>query len=162
MHAFIAMIATQALAFFLLYLILKLFAFKPVLGAIDSRRDYIADQFEEISRGKTEVMKTQREYEGRLSQVEDEARIRIRDAIQEGQQLAEQIKSEAQSEAHALIEKTQALLESERAKAAVELRDQVVDLTLQATEKLIRERLDDAKHRELIADFIENLPTVRT
>lgn len=162
MHAFIAMIITQGLGFLVLFFILKKFAFGPVLQLIDARRNHIADQFEKIEAGKVELMRTQTDYEQKLARIEDEARVRMRDAIAESQKLAEQVKAQAHHEAQEMLRKTRDLLENERAKAAVQIRDQIVALTLSATEKLIRERLDDAKHRQLIADFIDRIPVART
>ncbi|MBI2194172.1 MAG: F0F1 ATP synthase subunit B [Planctomycetes bacterium] len=162
MHAFIAMILTQGLAFLVLFLILRKFAFGPVLKMIDARRQHIAAEFDQIEAKKVEMLRAQKEYEQKMARVEDEARIRMRDAILESQKLAEQIRSQAQAEAQEMLRKTRELLENERARAAVQMRHQIVALTLSATEKLIRERLDEAKHRQLIVDFMDSLPAGRT
>jgi F-type H+-transporting ATPase subunit b len=58
-----------------------------------------------------------------------------------------------------MLDKARGLIESERAKAAVEMRDQLVDLTMAATEKIIKESLTRKKHQDIIDDFIENMPT---
>jgi len=158
-QALIAMIITQGIAFFILFLILKKFAFGPVLNVLDSRRDNIASDFRAIEEGNTALEGTKRELGERLDQIEDEARIKIRDGVQEGQELAEKLKAEAQAEAKVLLEKARSLIESERAKAAAAMRDQLVDLTMAATEKIIKESLTKKKHQELIDDFIENMPT---
>ncbi len=43
------------------------------------------------------------------------------------------------------------------AKAKVQLKNDMVNMTISAAEKIIRERLDDAKHRELIGNFLDNV-----
>ena len=159
-QALIAMVITQGIAFVILYLILKKYAFGPVLNVIDSRRDRIASDFKAIEDGNDALEGTKKDLSDRLSQIEDEARVKIRDAVQEGQELAEKLKSDAQAEAILTLEKTRGLIEGERAKAAVEMRDQLVDMTMAATEKIIKESLSRKKHQELIDDFIENMPTV--
>jgi F-type H+-transporting ATPase subunit b len=160
-QAFVAMIVTQGLGFLVLYLILKRFAFGPVLRAMDARRERIASDFRQIEGGKEEIRKSKEDYEQRLARIEEEARIRIRDAIQEGQKLAEHVKLDAQKEAEAMLNKVRELIESERAKASVELRDQIVALTIAAAEKLIRERLDQEKHRQLISEFIDSMSSAQ-
>lgn len=160
-HAFIAMIVTQALGFAILYLILKKFAFGPVLKVMDDRRDRVASDYRKIGEEREELQKSKEEYEKRLSEVEDEARVRIRDAIREGQELAEQVKTDAQAEAQELLQKARELLESEREKASVALRSQIVELTVATAEKLIRERLDGEMHRQLISDFIDSMPSAQ-
>ena len=70
MQALIAMIITQALAFAILFLILKKFAFGPVLNLIDSRRRHISDEFESIESGKAGVLKSQKDIEQRLAGIE--------------------------------------------------------------------------------------------
>jgi len=158
-QALIAMIVTQAIAFFILFLILKKFAFGPVLNVLDSRRDRIASDFRAIDDGNTALEGTKKELGERLDQIEDEARIKIRDGVLQGQELSEKLKAEAQTEANVMLEKARGLIESEQSKAAVEMRDQLVDLTMAATEKIIKESLSRKKHQELIDDFIENMPT---
>jgi|ETNmetMinimDraft_25_1059894.scaffolds.fasta_scaffold13656_3 F-type H+-transporting ATPase subunit b len=158
-QALIAMVITQAIAFYLLFLILKKFAFGPVLNVLDSRRDRIASDFKAIEDGNTALEGTKKDLADRLDQIEDEARIKIRDGVQEGQDLSEKLKAEAQAEANEMLDKARGLIESERAKAAVEMRDQLVDLTMAATEKIIKESLTRKKHQDIIDDFIENMPT---
>ncbi|MDP6113704.1 MAG: F0F1 ATP synthase subunit B [Planctomycetota bacterium] len=153
------MVITQAIAFYLLFLILKKFAFGPVLNVLDSRRDRIASDFKAIEDGNTALEGTKKDLADRLDQIEDEARIKIRDGVQEGQDLSEKLKAEAQAEANEMLDKARGLIESERAKAAVEMRDQLVDLTMAATEKIIKESLTRKKHQDIIDDFIENMPT---
>jgi F-type H+-transporting ATPase subunit b len=128
---------------------------------MDARRGRIASDFRQIEHGKEELRKSKEDYEQRLAKIEDEARIRIRDAIQEGQKLAEHVKLDAQKEAEAMLNKVRELIESERAKASVDLRDQIVALTIASAEKLIRERLDQEKHRQLISDFIDSMSSAR-
>jgi F-type H+-transporting ATPase subunit b len=157
MQAFVAMILTQAIGFFILYLILRKFAFGPVLNTIESRRDHIAGELQSLEKGRAELAETQRAYEQRLAHIEEEARLKVRNAVREGQE----IKTQAQRETRDLLDKTRGLIETEKAKAAVEIRDQIVDLAVTAAEKLIREHLNDAKHRELVRRFIEDMPTAQ-
>jgi F-type H+-transporting ATPase subunit b len=97
------------------------------------------------------------EYEAKLKEIDNERRAEIVKAVDEGKKIASEIKAQAQQDAHALTEKTKVDLEREVDKAKVTLRDDMVSMTVVATEKIIRERLDDTKHRELIKDFMQGL-----
>jgi len=150
----LALILTQALGFLIIFLILKRYAWKPLLSFMDERRNRIVKDFEDIEKAKREVEELKRVYEQKLATIDDEAKAKIRDAVLEAQKVAGQIHEKARVETKELIHRTKESLELEVAKAKIELRDAIAELAIRATEKLIRERLDDAKHRALVNDFI--------
>ena len=66
-------------------------------------------------------------------------------------------KANALEETKAVRAKAKADLAREVVKAKVQLRDELVTLTVMATEKVLQERIDEAKHRDLIGRFIDQL-----
>lgn len=148
---------THLISFLIAVWLLKKFAWGPLLNMLDERRNKIIGDFEKIEEEKKNVDSLTAEYEGKLKGIDEERRVELVKAVDEGKKIAAEIKAQAQQDAHALSEKTKADLEREVAKAKVQLRDDMVGMTLAATEKIIRERLDDAKHRELIGSFMDGL-----
>ena len=148
---------THALGFLIFFWVLKKYAWGPLLNLLDERRSKIVDQFEQIELEKENAAKLNAEYEAKLRDIDNERRAEIVKAVDEGKKVASEMKSAAQQEAKEIAEKNKKDLEREVAKAKVQLRDEMVAMTMSAAEKVIHERLDDAKHRELIDKFIANL-----
>lgn len=150
-------IITHAVGFLITLWILKKFAWGPLLAMIEERRTKIAGEFQKIEDDKAEVEKLAADYEGKLKDIDNERRAKIVEAVNEGKKMAEQIKRTAHDDAHKIGEKAKADLAQDVAKAKVQLKEDMVALTMTAAEKIIREKLDDAKHRELIGRFIDNV-----
>ena len=154
-------ILTQAGAFILLVWVLKKLAWKPLLKLLDERREKIRSGFEEIEDAKKEVEKLKTQYEHTLSHIEEETRHKLQQAIEEGKHIARELQEGARREARTILEKAKEDISLEVAKAKVTLRDEIVDLTLRATERLIQEKLDETKDKEIVLDFIEELEKLK-
>jgi F-type H+-transporting ATPase subunit b len=152
-------VLTQLLGFLVAFFILKKYAWKPILQVLDDRRQKIADEFAGIEAQKQKADLLFAEYEERLRKIEDEARARINEAVVEGQKVAAEIKGQAQEEAKRIMLRAQADIEREVAKARVLLKEEMVGLTLGATERLLREKLDPAGHRKLVERFLNEVET---
>ena len=152
-------IITHIIGFLIVFWILAKFAWRPLLNVMEERRRKIASEFERIEEMDQEVQKRREEYESRIETIETEARERINAAVNEGRRVASEIQANARKDAEKIREKARSTVEIEVAKAREELREEVVNLTVLATERIIRERLDDEKHRALITEFVDELRT---
>ncbi len=156
----LAQAITHLISFLLALWLLKKFAWTPLMNLLDERRNKIKDEFDLIENEKANVARLSDDYESKLKHIDEERRAEIVKAVEEGKKIAAEIKSTAQHEARELADKTKRDLEREVAKAKVQLRDDMVGITLTAAEKVIHEKLDDKKHRELITRFIDGLEKV--
>lgn len=154
-------ILTHILGFLVILVLLRIFAWKPILKLLDERKKRIASEFDNIEKAKQEMAKLREGYELKLKEIDLEARKRIQEAIAEGQKMAADLQVEAREEAKKVLDRAKENIELEVAKAKVELRDDIVNMAILATEKIINERLDDAKHKELIVEFIEGVEKIR-
>ena len=150
-------ILTQALGFLLLVFVLKRLFWKPVLGMLETRRLHIEDAFRQIESQKKEMENLRQEYNARLEKIEEEAREKLQAAIDEGRKIAREIQEKSREEAKDSLVRSKENLALEIAKARVELRGEIVELTLLATEKLLCEKMNDEKNREKILELIEEL-----
>lgn len=153
----IKLIATQIVAFLIVLWILRKYAWGKLLGLIEARRVRIASEFESIEKGKAGVDGLRVQYEKELADIDTTARARIQEAVSEANDLAAGIKEDARKGAVALRVKTNQDIEMELDKANVELRDRMVGAVITVAEKLIKERLDSDKHKQLISDFLEEV-----
>ncbi len=151
---------THAVGFLITLWILKKFAWGPLMNLMEERRTRIIDEFKRIDAEKAKVAEQQAAYAAKLKEIDDQRRAEIVKAVEEGKRVASDLKSQAQHEVKEMHAKTKAELEREVAKARVELRDQMVTITMNAAEKVIRERLDEKKHRELIDRYIADVEKV--
>jgi F-type H+-transporting ATPase subunit b len=149
-----SVILTQAVGFIVVLLLLKKYAWGKLLQFIDKRRETIEGEFAQIDRGKEEVVQLKDNYEKELSNIEDTRRAVIQEAGKEAGEMANKIKDEARHETMTMRQKAEQDIQLEVDKANVQLRDQMVRAVITSTEKLIKERLDDDKHKQLISDFL--------
>jgi F-type H+-transporting ATPase subunit b len=153
----LAQILTTALGFFLLVLVLRRFFWGAVLKLLDERRQRIEESFQSIEHAKRELESLQADYTRRLGTIDEEAREKIRQAIQEGRRMASEIQDEARAQSHGIIAKSKETIELELAKAKVSLRDELADMTIEAVERLLRQKLDAKADQQLVASILEEL-----
>ena len=151
------LLITHSFSFLITLWILKRYAWGPLLGLIDERREKIVGEFETIEREKEKAEALNAEYAAKLREIDSERRAKIVEAVNEGKKIAEEIQASARNEAQEIRRKSKSELERELAKAKVQLKNDMVSLALAATEKLLREKLEEAQHRKLIGDYIDEL-----
>ncbi|MBK8229835.1 MAG: F0F1 ATP synthase subunit B [Candidatus Eisenbacteria bacterium] len=153
-------VVTQIVGFLIALLILKKYAWGPVLALLEERRQKIQAEFDKIESTRQEVASLKGEVETQLRNMEAQARTRIQEAVQEGQRVAAEITEKARSESRELVERAKDEIARDRDKARVELRNEMVQMVVIATERVVSERMDEAKHKERIASFIDSLTSV--
>jgi F-type H+-transporting ATPase subunit b len=152
---------TQIVGFLIVLWILKRYAWKPVLGMLEARRQRIADEIAASERLRKEAEGLKAEFENQLRTIENQARQRIQEAVAEGQKVAEEIRATAQNEARMTAERARANIELELKKARVEFRNEVVTLALGAAERLLKERLDPKEHGRIVEQFLDDVEAQR-
>ena len=152
-----AVLALQAVAFIILFLVLRRYLFRPLLAVMAKREEEIAAALEAGERAKAELSRIDEERSRVLAGAREEGRQQVRQAVQEGEQARERILAEARVEVQALRERARRGLALEREEAELALRRQVVDLALLAADRAVLQRLDPEAHRRAVDDFITSL-----
>ncbi len=155
------LILTNALGFLLLVFVLRKLAWNNVLGAIDARRDAIKKEIDAAHALRAEAEALRASYDDKLKSIDAEARTRIQAAVTDGQRIAAELKEQTQQQIAVMKIQAQEQIKNEMASARIELRDQIVRLTMMATEKVIKESLDSERHRKLVGDFLSEVDNVR-
>ncbi|HEY6867648.1 MAG TPA: F0F1 ATP synthase subunit B [Candidatus Eisenbacteria bacterium] len=154
-------VATQILGFLLLLWGLRKWAWGPVLGMLETRRQKIAGAFDEAERRKHEALELKARYEQDLRGIEAQARVRIQQAVAEGQKVAAEIKSQAQAEAQHRIARAEEEIVREREKAKEVLKESIIGLAVRSAEKILRQKLDDPAQRRLAGEFIDEVGALK-
>ncbi len=157
MHLEIGQIITQIIGFIVALWILKRYAWKPMLAMLEERRKRIRDELDETAADRREAARVLADYESKVKDIESEARAKIQEAVREGQGVAAEIKDAARKDAQAFLQRAKEEIEREKGKAKIELRRDVVDLSLRAAEKLLSETMDEERNRRLVDAFIDEL-----
>jgi F-type H+-transporting ATPase subunit b len=150
-------IITHIIGFLIAVIILKKFAWKPLLSMLEERRSKIRSEFDSIEEERKKAEKLHSEYETKLKDIDSLARTKIQEAAREGQKLSNEIRESARKEAKQIVTRTREELQRDLDKAKVQLRDDVVSMTLQVAERIIQEKLDREKDKQLIAGFVDEM-----
>jgi F-type H+-transporting ATPase subunit b len=148
-------IVTHIIGFLIAVFLLKKFAWKPLLSILEQRRAKIKSEFDNIESEKQKVENLLSDYQTKLKEIDSLARVKIQEAAQEGQKLANEIKENARKESKDILTKAREEIQRDVDKAKVQLKNDLVNMTMRVAEKLIRERLDEEKDKKLIAEFID-------
>jgi F-type H+-transporting ATPase subunit b len=140
-----------------LFPVIKMFYTAPLEEAIHERNSSLEKTFAEAEELRETMNKMRADYERKLAQTEAEAREQIQAQIKEAQQLRQTLMGEATAKADELVRRANQEIEAERSRVMSELRLEVVNLTLAATEKLLGENVDSAKNRKLVEEFIDKI-----
>ncbi len=150
-------IISQIVAFLIMYFVLKRYAWKPLFALMDERKRLIASDFETIKNEKNGILKDQEEYKKKLKALDTEAKLKIHDAVEKGNELAEEIAKEARVKAQDILNKAELEMDKEIQLAKNHFKNQVVETSAYLTKKLIGQELDANKHKALIEEAFQKV-----
>ncbi len=135
-------------------LILRKFAFPLIGEALDKRRLAIDESINAAARTKEEADQLLEEYRARLKEAREQAEDIVARSRKAADSHMDEAKGAAKEYREELLESTRKDIETETRRALEEIRKEVADLTVIATEKVTRKSLDDADHRRLIEEAL--------
>jgi F-type H+-transporting ATPase subunit b len=136
-----------------LYLLNKL-AFPRIAEALDRRRRAIEESIEASERAKQEADAVLEEYRARLREAREQADDILVRARKAAENVQDETKAQAVKQREELLAQARRDIEHETRRALDELRREVADMTVIATEKITRKSLDSEDHRRLIEDAL--------
>jgi len=150
----LGLIAVNIIGFVLLLVLADKLIFKPIGKVISARELEVTGTYDRLDADQREMQRLKSDYEARLAQIENEAREKTAAMVKDAQATAEKIVSDANRRAGEIVIKAEADAEREKEQAMITLRQQIVDLALGATTKVVGESLDAGRHKILIDEFI--------
>jgi F-type H+-transporting ATPase subunit b len=136
-----------------LYLLNKL-AFPRIAAALDRRRVAIQESIDAAQQAKQEADELLEEYRARLREAREQADDIVARSRKAAENVADETKVEAAKQREALLANARRDIEHETRRALEELRKEVADLTVMATEKITRKSLTAEDHRRLIEEAL--------
>ncbi len=157
----IQLVLTQILGFVLFVWIMSRYAWKPMLAMLEARRAKIAGDFAEAEQRKADADQLKAKYDAELRNIDAISRTKLQEAVAEGQRVAAEITSQAQTEAQARLQRAEDEVLREREKAKELIKEQVISLSLRTAEKILRIKMDDPAQRKLAGEFIDEVSAQR-
>jgi len=151
----------QVINFLILLVLLYLAAYKPILRMLNQRSARIKESMEQAEAIRQQTARTEVEVKAQLEAARREGQAIIAQATQIGERLKEEARKEARQEAESLITKARLEIQRERDETINELRQEFVDIAITTAEKVIKETLDEEKHRRLIEEVLEESVTFK-
>ena len=124
-----------AITFLFLLLILRKFAWKPILGAVEDREEGIKSALASAENARKEMENLKADNERILNEARAEREAMLKEAREIKAKMIADAKGEAQTQAAKMIEQAQTAIESEKKAAMAELRNQVASLSVDIAEK---------------------------
>lgn len=153
----VTMVIITWVTFFALLFILKKFAWKPILAALDEREEMIRKSVGDAEHIKNEMQAMDKHRKELIDEARDEAAHILDNARKGAQEAARVIEQQTKEQNEILLENTVRQIRDEKEKAKAELKEESVRLAVDLAEKLIEENLDDAKNKKIVNRFIKEI-----
>jgi F-type H+-transporting ATPase subunit b len=144
----------QMLLFLIVYLILKKFAFGPVLGVLEERRQRIVEGEESLKKIKSDLEAAEEKKSEVIGQANQQAERLISEARESANHVGEKLRVEAQSEANTIITKARETTELERSQMMSQLKGDFGRLVIDTTSKVTGKVLTDDDQRKINEETI--------
>ena len=145
------------ISFCVLLVLLRTFAYKPILNMIRQREDTIQASLDEAKRTKEEAEELHAKYRGLITEARDEAKKIIDEGKLLGEKARKEMIQKADEESNRIVKRTQEQIAMEKDRALSELRDHVADLTIAAASKVINRSLSKEDHMKLLEEYVSKL-----
>ena len=145
------------LAFIVALLILRKYAWPAITEALDKRQRAIVESIETAERTRTEAQELLQEYRERLREARRQADEIVARARKAGEVHERETLEKAKVQREELMQQTRRDIEAETRRAIQEIRAEVADLTVIATEKVTRKALDEDDQKRLVEEALTEL-----
>lgn len=139
----LGLVVWTALTFLFLLIILRKFAWKPILGAVSLREEGIEQALLSAENARKEMQNLKADNERILNEARAEREAMLKDAREIKNKMVSDAKDQAQEQADKMIKQAQEAIESEKKSAMVELKNQVAQMSIDIAEKVVRRELSD-------------------
>ena len=147
----------QMLIFIGLILLLKKYAWKPILDAVNSREEGIRTALLSAESARNEMRNLQSQNEQLLASARAERDAMIKEAREMRERMISDSKADAQAEGARMIEQAKLAIQAEKNSAMAELKSHVYILSLEIAEKILREELQDKEAQSrLVSRMIDD------
>ncbi len=135
-------------AFIAVFLILRKFAWGPILSSLGEREKGIADSIATAERVKAEMSQLKSENEKLMAQAREERSIMLKEAKEMKDRIVNEAKTQAKEEANKIIVDAQHQIQQQKMAALTEVKNEIGNLAVEVAGKILRKELSGAKGQE--------------
>jgi F-type H+-transporting ATPase subunit b len=150
-------IVFQLLAFLVLLILLRKYAFGPLMGIMKKREEHIGNEIDAAEKSKIEAEAYLSKQTEELKKARVEAQSILEASRKQGEQQGESILAIAREEANKLKESALEDIEREKELAIESLRNEVASLSVKIASKVISKELDEQNQAKLINDYLQEV-----
>ena len=152
-----ATLIAQILNFLVLWAILAKFAYKPLLKAMDDRRNRIINDLDSAEQTRLDAEALKEQYAEQLAGARQEATEIVNKANQIAQNLHDELVEQARVEQEALMANAKERIEQEKQQALLDIRAEVIKLSTLIAGKIVNQKLNSDKDQKLVADIADDV-----
>jgi F-type H+-transporting ATPase subunit b len=145
----------QVVNFLLLFGLLYLVAYKPVMKMLDERSRRIKESMDQADLIKQQATQAEEEFKKRVALASHEGQEILNRAAKTGEEMRQKAIQTAKEASETVLQKARSEIQSERDEAIDSVRREFADLTILAAEKVIERSLDKKAHQELIDKVLQ-------
>ena len=146
------------LAFIIVFFLLKKFAWKPILSALNEREKGIADSLETADRVRAEMAQLKSENEELLAKAREERAVMLKEARDIKDKIVNDAKEQAKTEASKIMAETKQAIDAQRMAAITEVKNQIGKMVVEVAEKILRKELANKEAQEAhIKDLVDEV-----
>lgn len=154
----VGLVFWMSISFLILLIILRKFAWKPILGSIKKREESINNALSAAAQAEKKLKDLQVENEALLAEARKERDLILKEAREAKERIINEAKSSAQEESDRLLKSARENINNEKMKAITELRNQVANLSIEIAEKILKEKLsDESKQKEVLENILKEV-----
>jgi F-type H+-transporting ATPase subunit b len=136
------------LVFIIVFFILKKYAWKPILKSLGEREKNISDSILAAENIRKEMNELKSENEALLSKAREERAIMMREAKETRDRIINEAKEQARIETNKIIADAQAVINQQKMASITDLKNQVGNLVIEVSEKVLRRELSNKEEQE--------------
>jgi F-type H+-transporting ATPase subunit b len=146
------------LAFIIVFVILRKFAWGPILNSLGEREKTIADSLATAERVKREMAQLKSENEELMARAREERGVMLKEARETKDKIINEAKEQAKVEANKIISEAQQAINAQKMAALTDVKNQVGKLVIEVTEKVLRKQLATPEAQEAhIKDLVQEV-----
>jgi F-type H+-transporting ATPase subunit b len=143
--------------FLVLLVLLRRFAWRPLLDALDRREKTIAGAVEDARRAKEELERVQQDAAQLLAQARRDAEGIVSRARADAERFREDMQKKAADEAAGIVQNAERRIQQEASKAIQQLRHEAVELSFAIASKILRRNVTRADNEQFVQDVVSRL-----
>lgn len=144
----------SAVNIIILFILLRIFLFKPINKIMNERTRTIQDNIDEAEKSRREAEDLKQQYADSISNAREEAQQIVMKAHEDAESEKAAILKKSQEEADEIINNAGKTIENERKRIIQQAQTQIADLAIEAASRIIGENVDDDKNRRLVDEFL--------